>query len=94
MDDMEYNYMIVLFLFLALSNTSFPRVRGLDNEDFSLDEGNDEVDTTATLLNNARQSVNIADKTGKRSRTVEVPRRLEVLQLKHQILPGKRRKLI
>jgi hypothetical protein len=63
--------MIVLFLFLALSDTPFTRDCGLYNEDFSLDEGNDEVDTTTTLLNNARQSVNIADKTGKRSAPVQ-----------------------
>ena len=57
--------MIVLFIFFALRDTSFTTDRGLDNEDFSLDDGGQ--DTTANLLNNARQSVNISDKIGKRS---------------------------
>ena len=61
----------MVYFILALSDTSFTKDRGLEEDEFSLDEGDNEVDTTATLLRNARQSVNIADKTVKRSAPVQ-----------------------
>ena len=51
--------------FIALSDTSF--TRELDDNEFSLDEGEGEGDTTDNLRNNARQSVNIAGKAKKRN---------------------------
>jgi hypothetical protein len=56
---------MMLYFITALSDTSF--TRGVNHEEFSLDEGDDDVDTTAGLLSSARQSVNISDKTSKRS---------------------------
>ena len=52
-------------VFLALSDTSFSR--GVDEDDFSLDEAEEEGDTTATLLANARKSGNLASTTAKRT---------------------------
>ena len=48
-----------------MSDTSF--TRGIDEDDFSLDEAEEEGDTTATLLANARKSVNLAPATAKRT---------------------------
>ena len=56
---------MMLYFITALSDTSF--TRGVDHKEFSLDKGDDDVDTTAGLLSSARQSVNISDKTSKRS---------------------------
>ena len=43
----------MLYFITALSDTSF--TRGVDHEEFSLDEGDDDVDTTTGLLSSARQ---------------------------------------
>ena len=48
-----------------MSDTSFSR--GVDEDDFSLDEAEEEGDTTATLLANARKSVNLAPTAAKRT---------------------------
>ena len=44
---------MMLYFITALSDTSF--MRGVDHKEFSLDEGDDDVDTTTGLLSSARQ---------------------------------------
>ena len=57
-----------------MSDTSF--TRGVDDEDFSLEDEEKEADTTDALLHSARSSVNIASKPTRKSagkkRTVQM----------------------